>query len=347
MCNIAGYVGEKRAAPILIQMIRKQEGLDGGFYTGISTHNGAYIDYHKKKGELSTLLSETDAEALEGNMGIAHSRTPSGGDSSWSHPFVTERDGRVKLSYVANGALGLFKDRNDEYSKIADRLVADGFDIPCKLRLSGNAYNRLSSGENVHMSDVMCQLIYYHKQGCANTAEAMTEAFCEMPGIIVGLAIEEESPDRIFFSRINMPMFVGFDAQGAYLATSPIAFPESVKSYELLPPLSSGVVFKDRYEVRGYENFRTPLELFGEETVAFAEGIVLDVLKKEQSGFPELRKELLKHLPQGVITQENAIIYMALSRLLEKGKILALHTRRAVGADTAPKINFELREEKS
>lgn len=37
MCNIAGYIGEQQAAPILIEMIREQEGLDAGFYTGIAT----------------------------------------------------------------------------------------------------------------------------------------------------------------------------------------------------------------------------------------------------------------------------------------------------------------------
>lgn len=344
MCNIAGYVGEKRAAPILIQMIRKQEGLDGGFYTGISTHNGAYIDYHKIKGELSTLLSETGAEALEGNMGIAHSRTPSGGDSSWSHPFVTERDGRVKLSYVANGALGLFKDRNDEYSKIADRLVADGFDIPCKLRLSGNAYNRLSSGENVHMSDVMCQLIYSYKHKGNDTVSAMSAAFCEMPGIIVGLAIEEESPDRIYFSRINMPMFVGFDESGAYLASSPIGFPESLKKYELLPPLSSGIVYKDRYVVEEYKNFPKELSPIDESTLKLAERVVYATLKETEVGFPELRVELLKHLPTDVVTQENAIVYIVLSRFLERKKIEMIHARRTVRGAEAPKIIFKVIE---
>ena len=41
MCNIAGYAGKCAAAPILIEMLRKEEGFDGGFYTGIATvHEG-------------------------------------------------------------------------------------------------------------------------------------------------------------------------------------------------------------------------------------------------------------------------------------------------------------------
>ena len=31
MCNIAGYVGTKRAAPILLEMMKKEEGFAGGY----------------------------------------------------------------------------------------------------------------------------------------------------------------------------------------------------------------------------------------------------------------------------------------------------------------------------
>ncbi len=41
MCNIAGYTGSRRAAPILIEMLRREEFMDGGLCTGISSiHEG-------------------------------------------------------------------------------------------------------------------------------------------------------------------------------------------------------------------------------------------------------------------------------------------------------------------
>ena len=41
MCNIAGYVGSRPAAPILLDMMRKQEGFAGGYFSGIATiHDG-------------------------------------------------------------------------------------------------------------------------------------------------------------------------------------------------------------------------------------------------------------------------------------------------------------------
>ena len=76
MCNIAGYIGTKQAAPILIEMIRAQEGLNAGFYTGIATLHEGRIHYRKLVGNLDDLLSKTDAASLPGNIGIIHSRTP-------------------------------------------------------------------------------------------------------------------------------------------------------------------------------------------------------------------------------------------------------------------------------
>ena len=32
MCNIAGYIGSKDAAPILAKMMQRQEGFGGGYY---------------------------------------------------------------------------------------------------------------------------------------------------------------------------------------------------------------------------------------------------------------------------------------------------------------------------
>ena len=41
MCNIAGYAGNKQAAPILLEMLRKQELYDGDMSTGVATiHEG-------------------------------------------------------------------------------------------------------------------------------------------------------------------------------------------------------------------------------------------------------------------------------------------------------------------
>ncbi len=52
MCNIAGYVGTQPAAPLLIKMMRQQEGLCGGYYSGIATLHEGKIYYAKLTGDV-------------------------------------------------------------------------------------------------------------------------------------------------------------------------------------------------------------------------------------------------------------------------------------------------------
>ena len=55
MCNIAGYIGTKKAAPILFEMIKKQEGYAGGYYAGIATVNDNKILSQKLLGSVQVL----------------------------------------------------------------------------------------------------------------------------------------------------------------------------------------------------------------------------------------------------------------------------------------------------
>lgn len=344
MCNIAGYVGSRDATPILLKMIKIQEGFNGGFFSGLAVHNGETIHYRKKMGDFATLLRESDAADLSGKMGIIHSRTPSGGDGTWAHPFVSERGGEVKLCYVANGGPGLFQDRQAEGNCIANALQDGGFDIPCKLNLPEDAYCRLADGSSVHMSDVMCQLIYKYKMSGMDTVEAMTAAFCEMPSEIVGLAMEKDAPDKIFFSRINYPMFVAFDDTGAYLASSPIAFPEHVKEYRLLPALSSGVVYRDRCEVVKYPNSSIKVRGFNRRTVQKARAVILERLSLGEHGFVDMTRAFQAYLPKKELIQLDAIVYMALYELLTEGKISMRSSEWTVNGQTAPHTLFRCSE---
>ena len=77
MCNLAGYAGNRQAAPILIEMIKKQQYFDGGMSTGIATVHDGKLYTAKVIGDVDVLLKETDALNFPGTIGIMHSR-PSG-----------------------------------------------------------------------------------------------------------------------------------------------------------------------------------------------------------------------------------------------------------------------------
>ena len=343
MCNIAAYVGNKNALPILLDMIKKQEGLNGGFYSGIATHDGESIFYCKDVGDFANLEKRHSYSKLKGQLGLAHSRTQSGGDYHWAHPFVSERDGEVQLAYVANGGYGPFLCEMPRHVEIAEGLIRDGYEIPCKIIMEDDLYCRISSGESLHMSDVMCQLIYKNKKMGFDTATAMARAFCEMPSEIVGLAISRDEPDRISFSRINKPMFVGFDSDGAYLASCPIAFPKSVKKYQLIPKLSSGFVTRDRLEIKPYGAFPRKVRALNERTLARASLEITSLLEKQESGVRDIFKAVKRYLPKNELLQVDAIVYTVLARLVSWNKIKFRSTRFTSRNEDAPLVLFSLK----
>ena len=98
MCVIAAYVGSREAAPTLIDMLRREQGLGGGFYTGIATIHEGRLHYEKALGDLDTLLAETPAAQLPGTIGIAHGRViERSGDGALSRGSGSRRAGKTLL----------------------------------------------------------------------------------------------------------------------------------------------------------------------------------------------------------------------------------------------------------
>ena len=101
MCGIFGYLGDKMAAPILVEGLRKLEyrGYDS---SGIAVKNGDFSIY-KKTGKVAELQSILPKE-IHGNVGIAHTRwaTHGGVTDPNAHPHLS-KNGKVVI--VHNGII--------------------------------------------------------------------------------------------------------------------------------------------------------------------------------------------------------------------------------------------------
>nr|MBQ4320224.1 hypothetical protein [Clostridia bacterium] len=142
MCNIAGYTGNKQAAPILIEMLKREQYMDGGVCTGIATIHEGKLYHTKVVGNVDVLLETTDALNFPGTVGIAHSR-PSGTDSRHAHPFV---DRNENLAIVLNGTLRDVK--TNEFLE-QSRSVMQGFldrGFPIRTAYAGGGLKTLTNG---------------------------------------------------------------------------------------------------------------------------------------------------------------------------------------------------------
>lgn len=337
MCNIAGYAGTRPAAPILIDLIRRQEGFAGGFFTGIATVHEGKIHYAKLAGDTDRLVSLTEAANLPGTVGIIHSRSKGVGGDAWAHPFL---DAEERIAYVANGTRGIFK--NSDMNAFAQAVADAGYAMSTRTFGDAGHYPVLSDGSTVHISDVVCQMIARNMDAGADAREAMERAFCEFPSQIVGLMLSLTEPDTVIWSRIDHPMHVAFAPHGAYLSSSPTVFPADAGEYHCLPALSSGRVTKDGFSARPYRDPPCTVAPIDARTVAEGYAAVCARLDGGECAVGDLSKAVRPCFSEAQCVPDGALIYGILRSLLEAGKIRAeIRRRPGVREDlTAPKTYF-------
>ena len=119
MCGIVGYTGERQAAPILLDGLKKLEyrGYDSA---GIAVENSGVIRMIKASGQISNLAEKTRGGAeLPGCSGIGHTRWATHGAPTDvnAHPHMSN-DG--KFAVVHNGII-------ENYTELRQELRDKGF----------------------------------------------------------------------------------------------------------------------------------------------------------------------------------------------------------------------------
>ena len=254
MCNIAGYTGKRRAAPILIEMLRREQYIDGGRCTGIATIHEGKLYVAKAVGDVDDLLRETDAINLPGTTGIIHCRPGYNGMLSHCHPFTDDED---TLAIVANGTWRdvntpeFFADANARM----EEFMARGMTIKSMYRvdtegedgsvLKINKYAPMKNGCSYHGSEFFALMIgdLLKKWGVVSREtmlDAMQEALSARPADVVVVGVHQALPDTITVGTLTRPMCVGLAEGEAYVATAPLAFPADVdfRQIEFAPPAS-------------------------------------------------------------------------------------------------------------
>ena len=119
MCGIVGFTGKQKAAPILLEGLKRMEyrGYDSA---GIAVQQADRIYTAKASGRLENLYRLTeDGSAVEGVCGIGHTRWATHGAPTTenAHPHVSN-DGRFAV--VHNGII-------ENYAELREELTAKGF----------------------------------------------------------------------------------------------------------------------------------------------------------------------------------------------------------------------------
>lgn len=236
MCNIAGYTGTRRAAPILIDMIRREQFIDGGLSTGIATIHEGKVYSTKILGDVDELLRTTDALNFPGTCGIIHSR-PAGDLLSHAHPFLSENK---DCAVVLNGTL---RDvACPEFFEASHNIMQPFYDRGTvrSAYKDTNGYNPhyLDNGFSYHDTEVYALMLgeALNRKGATaeNMEQVMVDAISALPADIVLLAIQAQLPGLITIGNITRPMCAGITDEETYLSTTALAFPEDISFRQIV-----------------------------------------------------------------------------------------------------------------
>jgi glutamine---fructose-6-phosphate transaminase (isomerizing) len=183
MCGIIGYVGEREAAPIIMDTLKRLE------YRGYDSAGVAVFNEGKGRGVIKTAGKVADLErelatgpALKGRLGIGHTRWATHGKptSQNAHPHW---DCHEKIMVIHNGIIENFADLKKE------------------LQEKGHKFHTETDTE------VVPHLIEEYYKG--DLVEACRRAFSRLQGAYSLVVFSHDEPDLLIGARLNAPLMVG------------------------------------------------------------------------------------------------------------------------------------------
>ena len=203
MCGIVGFVGEEKAAPILIEGLRRLEyrGYDSA---GIAVSDNDVVVI-KEKGRIANLQAEVNKENPQGTVGIGHTRWATHGapDKTNAHPHKS-MNGVVTL--VHNGII-------ENYIELKNDLISKGYEFVSQTdtEVIAQLFDSLFDG------DALNTLI--------KTAEKLDGSYA------VAMLVKGYE-DKVFAMKKDSPLIVGKGANENYLASDiPAILPYTRECY--------------------------------------------------------------------------------------------------------------------
>jgi len=192
MCGIVGYAGARKAAPILLDGLKKLEyrGYDS---CGLAVMAGAEITVSKVTGRIANLCEKTsDGESVPGTTGIGHTRWATHGAPTEenAHPHLSN-DGRFAV--VHNGII-------ENYLTLREELTREGYRF-----------------ESETDTEVIINLI----QACytGNMRAALIKAANRLRGSYALGVICSEEPGKIYAVRESSPLILGLGVGENFFAS--------------------------------------------------------------------------------------------------------------------------------
>lgn len=222
MCGIVGYVGAKKAAPILLDGLQKLEyrGYDSA---GVAIYHDTKLDVVKAKGRLKVLCDKTNnGEDLAGTMGIGHTRWATHGEPSDtnSHPHLSQSG---KFAVVHNGII-------ENYLQLRGYLQKKGFEF-------------LSETD----TEVIAHLVEYYYNG--DLIDTVIKVLNKVDGSYALGILCSDNPNDFIAVRKESPLIVGLGKGENFIASDVPAILKYTRDVYFLENNEIVVLSKDSVKV--------------------------------------------------------------------------------------------------
>lgn len=192
MCGIVGYIGNKQAAPVILDGLARLEyrGYDSA---GMAVFDGEKINIMKAAGRLKILEEMTHGgETMPGGVGIGHTRWATHGAPSTTnaHPHYNRAQ---TIAVVHNGII-------ENYIALRNKLQSKGYEFVSETD-----------------TEVIAHLVDYYYKG--NPLEAITKVLHRVEGSYALGVIFADHPDQLFAMRKDSPLIVGQNEDGCFIAS--------------------------------------------------------------------------------------------------------------------------------
>lgn len=195
MCGIVGYIGKRKAYPILIKGLHRLEyrGYDSA---GVALINeSGKLNVYKAKGKVAELEAFCAEKDTRGKIGIAHTRWATHGEPSTinAHPHYSESE---RLAIIHNGII-------ENYAVLKAGLQQEGYTFKSETD-----------------TEVLVQLIEYTQVNKhVDLKTAVQLALQQVIGAYAIAVLDKEHPDTLIAARKGSPLVVGIGEDEYFLAS--------------------------------------------------------------------------------------------------------------------------------
>ncbi len=268
MCGIVGYIGDKRAYPILIKGLSRLEyrGYDSA---GVALlEPGDEIKVYKRQGKVIDLTEFVNGSSTSGTIGIGHTRWATHGlpNDVNAHPH-SSGDGKITL--VHNGII-------ENYAILKKELV-----------------NRGHVFKSETDTEVLVHLIEDVKsKSGVSLVEAVRIALNRVHGAYAIVVISSDDPSKIIAAKKSSPLVIGMGEDEYYLASDATPIVEYTKNVVYLEDEQIAII--DRH------NGLRIISIGNQEVSPYVQELEMQLEELEKGGYEHFMLKEIYEQPHAI-----------------------------------------------